>query len=194
MPRPYHRATVGPNVRTATAHTLEQRPIPRAPYGGDHMTRVLVVHHDIDLGDQEVDSLRRLGYEPFECSGPSGSPCPVMRGDDCPDVADADVLLYDVWSTTESGGGQVLVENLRKMYPDTPIVLTAPGMELEMGGNRSAPQGRPAGRCPNRREVGRRHQASAEHSVASSGRGRRQGRSSLDVHPGRSVIRSNGRR
>ena len=95
------------------------------------MTRVLVVHHDIDLADQEVDSLRRLGYEPFECSGPSGSPCPVMRGDDCPDVADADVLLYDVWSTTESGGGQILVENLRRMYPDTPIVLTAPGMELD---------------------------------------------------------------
>ena len=28
------------------------------------MTRVLVVHHDVDLADQEVDTLRRLGYEP----------------------------------------------------------------------------------------------------------------------------------
>jgi hypothetical protein len=26
------------------------------------MRRALVVHHDIDMGDQEADSLRRLGY------------------------------------------------------------------------------------------------------------------------------------
>jgi hypothetical protein len=26
------------------------------------MTRVLVVHHDVDMSDQEVDSLRRRGY------------------------------------------------------------------------------------------------------------------------------------
>jgi hypothetical protein len=95
------------------------------------MTRVLVVHHDIDLADQEVDSLRRLGYEPVECAGPSNSACPILRGEDCPYVADADVLVYDVWSTTETGGGQSLIEGLREMYPDIPIVLTAPGIELE---------------------------------------------------------------
>ncbi len=95
------------------------------------MTRVLVVHHDIDLGDQEVDTLRRLGYEPIGCAGPAGSPCPVLRGEHCPDVDDADVLLYDVWSTTESGGGKDLVRRLRQMHPETPIVLTAPGMELD---------------------------------------------------------------
>ena len=67
------------------------------------MTRVLVVHHDIDLADQEVDSLRRMGYEPIECSGPSGYSCPVLRGEHCPAVDDADVLVYDVWSTMESG-------------------------------------------------------------------------------------------
>ena len=95
------------------------------------MTRVLVVHHDIDLADQEVDSLRRLGYEPLECAGPSGSACPILRGEHCPYVDEADVLVYDVWSTTESGGGQALIEGLREMHPDIPIVLTAPGMELD---------------------------------------------------------------
>jgi len=95
------------------------------------MTRVLVVHHDIDIADQEVDSLRRLGYEPVGCAGPSGSPCPVLRGEPCPEVFDADVLVYDVWSTSESAGGQALIERLREMHPETPIVLTAPGMELD---------------------------------------------------------------
>ncbi len=95
------------------------------------MTRVLVVHHDIDLADQEVDSLRRLGYEPVECSGPAGFPCPVLRGEHCPQVHEADVLLSDVWSTTESGGGKALIEGLREMHPEIPIILTAPGMELD---------------------------------------------------------------
>ena len=35
------------------------------------MTRALVVHHDMDLGGQEADSLRRFGYEVTECSGPT---------------------------------------------------------------------------------------------------------------------------
>jgi hypothetical protein len=96
-----------------------------------NMTRVLVVHHDIDLADQEIESLRRLGYEPVGCAGPSGSPCPVLRGEHCPDVHAADVLVYDVWSTTESGGGRTLIEGLREMHPEIPIVLTAPGMELD---------------------------------------------------------------
>jgi hypothetical protein len=95
------------------------------------MTRVLVVHHDIDLADQEVDSLRRLGYDPVECSGPAGFPCPVLRGEHCPQVHEADVLLSDVWSTTESGGGKALIEGLREMHPEIPIILTAPGMELD---------------------------------------------------------------
>ena len=95
------------------------------------MTRVLVVHHDIDLGDQEADSLRRLGYEIQQCSGPGAFSCPVMRGEACPDVAGADVLVYDVWSTTEAGGSRSLVENLRDIHPGIPIVLTAPGMELD---------------------------------------------------------------
>ncbi len=95
------------------------------------MTRVLVVHHDIDLADQEIDSLRRLGYEPVGCAGPGGSPCPVLRGEDCPEVRNADVLVYDVWSTTETGSGRSLIEGLREMHPEIPIVLTAPGMELD---------------------------------------------------------------
>ena len=43
----------------------------------------------------------------------------------------ADVLVYDVWATTDSDGGRRLVEELRELYPDIPVVLTAPGMLLD---------------------------------------------------------------
>lgn len=47
------------------------------------MTRALVVHHDIDLADQEVESLRRLGYEVEQCSGPTANTCPILNGGRC---------------------------------------------------------------------------------------------------------------
>ena len=55
----------------------------------------------------------------------------MLRGEECPDVNNADVLVYDVWSTMKSGSGRSLIEGLREMHPEIPIVLTAPGMELD---------------------------------------------------------------
>jgi DNA-binding NtrC family response regulator len=95
------------------------------------MRRVLVVHHDIDLADQEADSLRRHGYEVEQCSGPGTFSCPVMRGDPCPAAHRADVLVYDVWASGEAGGAQRLIEGLRELHPEIPVVLTAPGIELD---------------------------------------------------------------
>jgi hypothetical protein len=54
-----------------------------------------------------------------------------MRGEPCVAVERADVLVYDVWSSGEAGGARRLVENLRRFYPDIPVVLTAPGIELD---------------------------------------------------------------
>jgi hypothetical protein len=97
------------------------------------MTRVLVVHHDIDLADQEVDSLRRRGYEVTQCSGPIGATmgCPVVNGLPCSLAEDADVLVYDAWATGEPDGAQRLIEEMREIYPDTPIVLLATSLEPE---------------------------------------------------------------
>lgn len=96
------------------------------------MTRVLVVHHDIAIADQEADELRRAGYEVEQCQGPiGGAPCPVIAGRRCGAAERADVLVYDVWATGESDGGRGLIEGLRDLYPDTPVVLAAPGMELD---------------------------------------------------------------
>ncbi len=94
------------------------------------MTTVLVVNHDLDVADQQADSLRRLGYDVLQCAGPTAGPCPILRGQPCPWVDRADVLLYDVWATGEPGGARQLVEELRNLHPDIPIVLGAPGMEL----------------------------------------------------------------
>jgi CheY-like chemotaxis protein len=96
------------------------------------MARVLVVHHDIDIADQEVDSLRRRGYDVTQCGGPTRNACPVLAGRACALAAQADVLVYDVFATGAGGGdASTLIANLRDLHPDVPVVLTASGMELD---------------------------------------------------------------
>ena len=94
------------------------------------MTRVLVVHHDLDLAGQEADALRRYGYEVIECGGPSRNTCPVLAGRTCDLAERADVLVYDVWSSGDIEGSKTLISNIRDVHPDTPVVLTTPGLEL----------------------------------------------------------------
>ena len=95
------------------------------------MTHVLVVHHDPDMADQESDWLRRAGFSVEQCAGPQYGPCPILHALPCPAVDNADVLVYDVWSTGDSESEQELIELLRELHPDIPIVLTSPGLEFE---------------------------------------------------------------
>jgi hypothetical protein len=95
------------------------------------MTKVLVVNHDIYLADQEVDSLRRLGYEVEECSGPTWNTCPVLSGHECVLATGADVMVYDAWASGDPEGARELILGLRNMHPDVPIVLTVPGISLD---------------------------------------------------------------
>jgi hypothetical protein len=102
------------------------------------MTRVLVVHHDLDLAGQEADSLRRYGYEVVECGGPTRNRCPVLAGRPCDLAERADVLVYDSWASGDADGAKTLIESIREIHPDTPIVLTSPGLPLmweETGGS-----------------------------------------------------------
>ena len=94
------------------------------------MTRVLVVHHDLDLAGQEADSLRRFGYDVVECGGPTRNRCPVLAGRPCDLAERADVLVYDVWASGDAEGARTLIENIREIHPDTPVVLTSPGLAL----------------------------------------------------------------
>ena len=95
------------------------------------MTRALVVHHDIDLADQEVESLRRLGYQVEQCSGPTANTCPILNGSPCKLAEESDVLVYDAWASGDADGAGELIAGLRRMHPSVPIVLTYPGIGLE---------------------------------------------------------------
>ena len=92
------------------------------------MTRALVVHHDIDLADQEVESLRRLGYEVEQCSGPTANTCPILNGGECALAEQADVMVYDAWASGDIDGSEELIAGLRRVHPSVPIVLTTPGI------------------------------------------------------------------
>jgi len=94
------------------------------------MTLVLVVHHDLDMAGQEVDSLRRFGYEVTECGGPTRNRCPVLAGRPCDLAERADVLVYDAWASGDAEGARTLIENIRDIHPETPVVLTSPGLAL----------------------------------------------------------------
>jgi DNA-binding NtrC family response regulator len=94
------------------------------------MTRVLVVHHDVDMADIEVEDLRRAGYEVDQCAGPiGGDACPVLHGRRCWQVDQADVLVYDAWASGD--GRRALIDDLRELHPDKPVVLTSGGLLLD---------------------------------------------------------------
>ena len=93
------------------------------------MTRILVVNHDTDLADQEVDSLRRRGYEVRGCLGPIGASCPILSEHPCGLAAWAEVLVYDAWATGEPEGARALIKGLRAILPNVPLVLSATGIE-----------------------------------------------------------------
>jgi DNA-binding NarL/FixJ family response regulator len=42
---------------------------------------------------------------------------------------EADVLVYDAWVTGEPDGAQQLIEGLREIHPNVPVVLVASGMQ-----------------------------------------------------------------
>jgi hypothetical protein len=92
------------------------------------MTRALIVHHDIDLADQEVESLRRLGYEVEQCSGPTANTCPILNGGECHLADEADVMVYDAWASGDIEGSAELIIGLRRAHPEVPIVLTTPSV------------------------------------------------------------------
>ena len=79
---------------------------------------------------RRANSLRRFGYDVIECGGPTRNRCPVLAGRPCDLAERADVLVYDVWASGDAEGARTLIENIRDVHSDTPVVLTSPGLAL----------------------------------------------------------------
>ena len=39
-------------------------------------------------------------------------------------------MVYDVWASGDAEGARTLIENIRDIHPETPVVLTSPGLSL----------------------------------------------------------------
>jgi DNA-binding NtrC family response regulator len=90
------------------------------------MTRILVVHHDPDQADIEVDRLRRAGHEVQQCAGPLANSCPLLQGAVCRQVEWAELLVYDAWI---SGDGEPeLIERLQAVHPEKAMMLMSGGL------------------------------------------------------------------
>jgi len=61
----------------------------------------------------------------------------ILAGRSCQLAGTADVLVYDAWATGEPDGARRLIEGLRDLHPDVPVVLYANGIEpnwIELAG------------------------------------------------------------
>ena len=87
------------------------------------MTRALVVQHDRAVKEEELGSLRALGCEVVLCGGPDKGACPVLAGRPCPLAEHADLLVYDVRSLRYRDETHELIDELRALYADKPLLV-----------------------------------------------------------------------
>jgi hypothetical protein len=97
------------------------------------MATVLLVNHNRDLADAAAGWLSARGHQVMQCPGPGVMNCPILQGQPCRGADLADVLVYDAWSSGGTLADTELIFGLRRLHPDRPLVLTSPGMELDMG-------------------------------------------------------------
>ena len=113
-PSPVPEAPAGPepvieDVRFETGNW--EHDLPSGEHGASRgYHRAIVVLESIDAG-AEIALVR----------------IPWRRPDS--DPASKDVLVYDAYVTGEPEGAQALIEGMRDMHPEVPIVLVASGME-----------------------------------------------------------------
>jgi DNA-binding NtrC family response regulator len=91
------------------------------------MTRALLVERDPPVAERIAAALRLAGYDVTRCAGPSEVTCPIVGGSGCALVEHADVLVYDVADARTTVDGASLVEELREVYADHPVVLIGDG-------------------------------------------------------------------
>ena len=97
--------------------------------------RLLVESPDGAVAISNFDAFHDAGFEITVCGGPmrDAAECPVVRGEPCPLMAGADVVLFDL-DPDRMRRSQVLAA-MRRSRPDLPIVVrsTAPAPETASG-------------------------------------------------------------
>lgn len=104
--------------------------------------RILVEAGDADLRRAAAELLESAGFAVTACAGPaSGRPCPLLAGQRCGLVADADVVVHAL----SGQGGQAVLERLHPDLGDGPEVLVLTGRHAARrgGGEESLPAAAP---------------------------------------------------
>ena len=88
------------------------------------MATVLVVQHDRETADCISTALRAAGHLVHQCCGPEAFNCPVLQGESCDFVDEADVLVYGlglqpIGPETDT----VLFRLLRWCNPGAPLIV-----------------------------------------------------------------------
>jgi DNA-binding response OmpR family regulator len=88
------------------------------------MASVLVVQHDRETADRVSTALRAAGHSVHQCIGPEAYSCPVLQGEGCDYVDEADVLVYGlglqpIGLETDT----VLLQLLRWVHPTAPLIV-----------------------------------------------------------------------
>lgn len=88
------------------------------------MATVLVVQHDRETADCISTALRAAGHSVHQCIGPEAYSCPVLQGETCDYVDEADVLVYGlglqpIGPETDT----VLLRLLRWIHPTAPLIV-----------------------------------------------------------------------
>jgi hypothetical protein len=98
------------------------------------MTWSLVVGADGAGTAAERAALEACGHHVLACPGPVVADCPVLRGLGCPLVERADVLFYDRALARLPTTTATLLDALRSLYADRPIILTEADVVTESDG------------------------------------------------------------
>jgi hypothetical protein len=144
-----------------------QRKVHRSPTGAAGRSRppwhLLVESHEPGMEISNFDAFRCAGFEVTVCQGPGeeASECPIVRGEPCPLLADADVVFFDL--DDESPQRSEVLAAMRADRPDLPIVVRSSatsssaargcatiGVATSVSGQVAALQ-KAALRCPGRR-------------------------------------------
>ncbi len=85
-----------------------------------HLPYLLIESDDPVLAISDFSAFLEAGFNPAFCAGPApGHPCPLLEGDRCDLIDEADIVLHRMSGNTGLAGA------VRRSRPDLPVVVVA---------------------------------------------------------------------